>query len=312
MGYASKDLREAAVAAIKEGKGSKSYVARFFGITRKTLRSWLKIDADGGEQVPKSERGHPPCILNETDYANIYSILKETPFTTCAEMITRLNLSCSAETMRRAYHKLGFTHKKRTRYASQKLKEENVAKRDNFLEMRKDFDPEHLVFIDESCVKTNHSPRYGWALSSERCVGYAPCSWKAITVIGALRLKEKWAPLTVTCEETVTREAFKEFMEDELLSTLRRGDIVVMDNASIHKNSFSIQRVKRKGVRIVYLPPYCPELNPIENMWSKMKSILRKMGARAKDTLKKAISAALWEITPGDREGWFRGCGYIH
>ncbi len=312
MGYASKDFRENAVAAVKEGKGSKTAIARIFGITRKTLRAWLKIDAENGEQIPKQERGHPPCILTESDYAKIFRLLKENPFITCNEMIERLGVSCSSETIRRAYHKLGFTHKKRTRYASQKLKEENVAKRDNFLEMRKEFDADSLVFIDESSVRTNHSPRYGWSLSNERSIGYAPCSWKAITVIGALRLNEKWAPTAVTCEERVNGKVFKEFMEDELLRELKKGDIVIMDNASIHKNSFDKKRFSRKGIRIVDLPPYCPELNPIENMWGKMKSFLRKAGARTLEGLTKAISESLWEVTLSDRIGWFRGCGYIH
>lgn len=312
MGYASKDLREAAVRAVKEGKGTKSAIADMFNITRKTLRSWLKVDAENGEQIPKSERGHPPCALTEDDFANIYINLKNDPFITCEKMISLLGLSCCNETMRRAYHKLGFTHKKRTRYASQKLKEENVAKRENFLELRKSFDPEHLVFLDESCIRTNHSPRYGWAYSGERSIGYAPCSWQAVSVIGALRLTEKWAPTAVICEKHVTGDVFKEFMEDVLLPTLKRGDCVVMDNASIHKNSFDNKRFSRKGIRIVYLPPYCPELNPIENMWSKMKSFLRKVGARTKETLYNAISEALWEVTTLDRVGWFKGCGYFH
>ncbi len=312
MGYASKDFREVAVAAVKEGKGTKTSIARMYGITVKTLRAWLKVDAEGGEQVPKSERGHPPCVLTESDYANIYRRLKEQPFTTCKEMVKLLDLSCCPETVRRAYHKLGFTHKKRTRYASQKLKEENVAKRDSFLEMRKDLDPERIVFIDESGVRTNHSPRYGWSASNDRCIGYAPCSWQSVNVIGALRLEEKWAPTAVICEENVTGAVFKEFMEDVLLPTLEKGDIVIMDNASIHKNSFNKKLFSRRGILIVYLPPYCPELNPIENLWSKMKSILRKIGARTKDALFSAINQALWAVTPEDRQGWFSGCGYIH
>lgn len=312
MGYAGKDLREAAVAAVKEGRGSKSAIAAMFGITRKTLYLWLKVDAAGGEQVPKSERGHPPCILQELDYAKIYSTLKEKPFTTCAEMIELLGVSCSVETMRRAYHKLGFTHKKRTRYATQKLKEENVAKYNIFLEIIKDISPEYLVFIDECCVRTNHSPLYGWAESFLRCIGYAPGSWKAMTVIGAVRLTEKCAPLSVTYEKPVTREVFREFMEVDLLPRLKRGDVVIMDNASIHKFSFDMKKFKRRGIRILYLPPYSPELNPIEKMWSKMKSLLRKIGARTIETLQRAVSDALCEVTNSDRLGWFRGCGYIH
>ncbi len=312
MGYASKDLREAAVAAVKEGKGTKTRIAEIFGITRKTLRSWLKVDSENGEQIPKQERGHPPSKLCESDYAKIYKNLKQNPFITCREMIVILNISCSEMTMWRAYHKLGFTHKKRTRYASQKLKEENVAKRDNFLGLRKEFDPEHLVFIDESCIKTNHSPRYGWSQSNERSIGYAPCSWEAVTVIGALRLTKKFAPTTVIYEEKVNKEAFKEFMEEILLDELKRGDIVIMDNASIHKNSFDKRKFSRRGIRIVYLPPYCPELNPIENMWSKMKSYLRKVGTRIKENLWRTVSECMWQVTRSDREGWFRGCGYIH
>lgn len=147
MGYASKDFREAAVAAVKEGNGAKSAIARMFGITRKTLRAWLAADAAGGEQAPKEERGHPPCILKEEDYAQIYARLKENPFITCDEMIRHIGVACANETMRNAYHKLGFTFKKRTRFASQRLKEEDVAKRDRFLEMRAGFDVDHLFLL---------------------------------------------------------------------------------------------------------------------------------------------------------------------
>ena len=312
MGYASKDIREAAVAAFKDGRGTKSAIAKFFGITRKTLRAWLAVDEAGGQQVPKSERGHPPCILHEEHYAQIYAKLKEDPFITCDEMITILGVSCKNETMRKAYHKLGYTQKRRTRFASQKLKEENVAKRDKFLEVRESFNPEHLVFIDESSIRTNHSPLYGWSGSGERSVGYAPCSWKSMTVIGALRLTEKWAPTASCCEENVTGEVYREFMEDILLPELKRGDIVLMDNASIHKNNCDEKKFTRKGIMICYLPPYSPDLNPIEHMWSKMKSILRKIAARTKEALWEAVNHALWQITPDDRTGWFKGCGYIH
>ena len=311
MGYASKEFREAAVAAVKERRGTKSAIARIFGITRKTLRTWLAVDEAGGEQVPKAERGHPPCILKEEDYAQIYRKLKENPFITCDEMIEMIGVNCKNETMRKAYHKLGFTHKRRTRFASQKLKEENVAKRDNFLEIRENLDPEKLVFIDESSIKTNHSSLYGWSASGERSIGYAPCSWKSMTMIGALRLKEKFSPTVTFCEENVTRNVYREFMEDVLLPELKRGDIVIMDNASIHKNSFKKEKFTRRGIKILYLPPYCPELNPIEHMWSKMKAVLRKIGARTKEALWDAINQALWQITPDDRSGWFKGCGYV-
>lgn len=161
MAYASKDKREAAVAAYKSGKYTQEFVAEMYGICRKTLYFWLKADAEGREQMPKAERGHPPCILDETDYAEIYRRLMSNPFITCAEMCGFLANKCSEDTMRRAYHKLGFSRKKRSKFASQRLKPENVAKREEFLEKREEFDPERLVFVDEAAVKTNYIPLYG-------------------------------------------------------------------------------------------------------------------------------------------------------
>lgn len=161
MAYASKDKREAAVSAYKSGKYTQQMVADIYGICRKTLYSWLKTDAEGRPQEPKAERGHPPCVLDESDYAEIYRRLKANPFITCAEMRSHLGDKCSEDTVRRAYHKLGFSHKKRSKVASQRLKPENVAKRERFLEMRKEFDPERLVLVDESGVRTNYIPLYG-------------------------------------------------------------------------------------------------------------------------------------------------------
>lgn len=101
-------------------------------------------------------------------------------------------------------------------------------------------------------------------------------------------------------------------MEQDLLPTLKRGDIVIMDNLSVHQNSFDLRKFKRRGIEVKYLPRYSPDLNPIENMWGKAKAIIRKIEPRTEDEIWQAINEALWAVTKSNIAGWFRGCGYLH
>jgi transposase len=98
---------------------------------------------------------------------------------------------------------------------------------------------------------------------------------------------------------------------DQILApTLRSGDLVILDNLSAHKDSQALARIESMGASVRFLPPYSPDLNPIEKMWSKVKSILRTIKARTRETLIKAIAAALEQITAQDAQGWFESCGY--
>lgn len=170
--------------------------------------------------------------------------------------------------------------------------------------------PSKLVFIDETGIRTNSSPRYGWSKRGHPCVGKAPCSWKSFSVIGAVRLSGASPALLI--EGAFNKKSFKKYMENILLPTLKRGDIVVMDNLSVHKNSFDEQLFASRGIKIKYLPRYSPDLNPIENMWAKVKPYIRKSEPRSGDQIWQAMNEALWSITTQNIEGWFRGCGYFH
>lgn len=117
---------------------------------------------------------------------------------------------------------------------------------------------------------------------------------------------------STTVEGAFKKESFKEYMEDILLPSLKRGDIVIMDNLSIHKNSFDKKKFKRRGIEIRYLPRYSPDQNPIELMWAKIKMIIRKACGRNGDEIWEATNESLWTVTPENIEGWFRGCGYFH
>jgi len=107
-------------------------------------------------------------------------------------------------------------------------------------------------------------------------------------------------------------EVFREYVRQVLVPTLRPGDLVVLDNLSAHKDREAMQLIESVGAAIQFLPPYSPDLNPIEKMWSKIKEFLRAAKARTLDTLLDAIAAALKTITVQDTEGWFASCGYMN
>ena len=170
-------------------------------------------------------------------------------------------------------------------------------------------DPAKLVFIDESGAKTNMTRLRGRAPRGERLNAAAPCRrWESTTMISSVRLDGSTACMTV--EGATNAEVFRAYVREILLPTLREGDIVVMDNLSSHKNAETIALIESAGAEAVFLPPYSPDLNPIEMMWSKVKSTLRKLEPRDPDSLLAAIGIALSNITASDAIGWFAHCGY--
>lgn len=111
--------------------------------------------------------------------------------------------------------------------------------------------------------------------------------------------------------DATSAEVFCEYVRHVLIPTLRPGDIVVLDNLSAHKDAEALDLIRAAGAKVWFLPPYSPDLNPIEKMWSKIKEFLRAAKARTFDTLLNAIAAALATVTPQDAEGWFQSCGYM-
>lgn len=168
---------------------------------------------------------------------------------------------------------------------------------------------EKLVFIDESGAKTNMTRLYGRAKNGTRAVDSTPgCHWHTTTMISAITLRGHQAPMVIN--GATNREVFKVYIETFLLPTLHKGDVVVLDNLSAHKGKEIEYLIKSAGAELWYLPPYSPDLNPIEQMWSKVKSILRKFKARTEEELITAIATALEKVTKSDCLGWFKSCGY--
>ena len=170
-------------------------------------------------------------------------------------------------------------------------------------------EPQQLVFVDESAAKTNMTPLRGWALRGERVVADVPHGhWGTTTMIGAVRLHGVDAAMVI--EAATNAMVFETYVEQVLVPTLRPGDVVVMDNLSAHKSVAVREAIEAVGAELLFLPPYSPDFNPIESMWSKVKQFLRRAAARTFDTLVAAIGDALRSITLDDCQGFFAGCGY--
>jgi transposase len=114
----------------------------------------------------------------------------------------------------------------------------------------------------------------------------------------------------MTIEGATDTEVFRTYVAKVLVPTLRPGDVVVMDNLAPHKSEPTLELITRAGAKVLFLPAYSPDLNPIEKMWSKIKALLRTAEARTTDELNTAIGAALAQVTPQDALGWFASCGY--
>ena len=130
--------------------------------------------------------------------------------------------------------------------------------------------------------------------------------WKIMTILGAMSLRGMVASMMI--EEATDGDIFLAYVEHILCPALRTGDVVVMDNLSSHKVKGVRQLIEKSGAEVLYLPPYSPDLNPIEKAWSKLKQVLRSAKARTKDALETAIAEAIRLITPDNAKGWFKHC----
>jgi len=166
-----------------------------------------------------------------------------------------------------------------------------------------------LVFLDESGINTGMTRLYGRGFKGERVIEYVPdVRFKRTSILSSIRLDGSCVPTVFS--GSLNGELFKKYLKDFLVPTLAKDDIVVMDNLSSHKVVEVKEIIESSGATLLYLPPYSPDLNPIEPMWSKIKAYLRKIKARTVDILFESIAEALRLITKTDIKGWFKHSGY--
>ncbi len=194
--------------------------------------------------------------------------------------------------------------------ATERNRPDVVAARAAFHEAQPALDAGSLVFVDEAGVNVKLSRCYGRALRSQRAAGHAPAAWgRNTTLLGAMTAQGLVA-LGRRVGGGTTKASFTAFVRDTLCPVLRAGQTVVLDNLSAHHAAEVRALIEGQGCRLLHVPPYSPDLNPIEAAWSKLKAVLRRLGARTQAALEAAITVAATAITADDAANWIRGAGY--
>jgi transposase len=181
--------------------------------------------------------------------------------------------------------------------------------REEYREEAEGFDLERLKFVDEAGVNLALTRLFGRAPRGERVTDSVPQNYgENVTMLGALSLSGVEALMTVN--GATDGDTFLAFVREVLSPTLRAGDVVICDNLGAHRSAAARAAVEAKGARLLFLPPYSPDLNPIERCWSKLKTFLRVVKARTREALEEAIGHALATVTESDARAWFAHCGY--
>jgi transposase len=182
-------------------------------------------------------------------------------------------------------------------------------KRSAFRERLKGVDPKRLLFVDESSTNVALTPRYGRAPKGERARGRAPRNWgKNVTLISSIG-SEGMGP-SMSIEGPSDTDSFGIYVREILAPNLKAGQIVLMDNLSVHKGKWVREIIERRGCQLWFLPPYSADFNPIEEAFSKVKALLRRAQARVLEALFEATEEALLAISAQDARGYFEHCGY--
>jgi transposase len=169
--------------------------------------------------------------------------------------------------------------------------------------------PERLVFVDEMGTNTSLAPLYAWSRRGERALASVPRNWGANVTLLASMTSEGMGPC-LAVEGPTTREVFEAYLERVLAPALRPGQVIAMDNLSSHKAARVRELIEERGCELMYLPPYSPDLNPIEEAFAKLKALLRRAGARTREALIEAMGRALEAVTASDARGFFEHRGY--
>jgi transposase len=304
------DLRERVVAAVETGGMSCHRAAAQFGVGISTAINWVRRLRETGSVAPGKMGGHKPKSISGEHRAWLLERTREKDFTLrglVAELAER-GLKVDYRTVWSFVHaeKLSF---KKTVAAGERDRPDVARRRAQWVKYQNKIAPERLVFIDETWTKTNMAPRRGWAPLGMRLAAKVPHGhWNTTTFLAALRHDRIAAPWLL--DGPIDGESFQLYVEKVLLPTLRPGDIVIMDNLGSHKGKAVRRLIRSAGAKLIFLPKYSPDLNPNEQVFAKLKHLLRKAAARTLDALCAAIGQLLEAFKPGECANYFRNAGY--
>ena len=203
----------------------------------------------------------------------------------------------------------GLDVQKKTAHALEQDRSDVLRRREAWFEEQPDLDPARLVFVDETGLSTKMARLRGRAPRGERCRAGVPHGhWKTTTFTGALRLEGMTAPFVY--DGAMNGPVFLAYVEQVLGPTLSPGDVVIMDNLPAHKGTAIREAIERVGARLVFLPPYSPDFNPIENAFAKLKTLLRARAERTIDALWDTTGKLIDAFQPNECANYFQAAGY--
>jgi len=304
------DLRERVVAAVLNGGMSRNQAAKQFGVGISTAINWVKRQQETGSVAPGQMGGHKPKAISGEHQVFVLQRIKDGDFTLrglVAELAER-GLKVDYRSVWEFVHaeKLSFKKKRggwRTRSSRRRAAAGAMTGYQNRVE------PERLVFIDETWTRTDMAPLRGWAPRGRRLLAKVPHGrWKTTTFLAALRHDRLVAPWLI--EGPIDGESFRTYVEKVLVPTLHQGDIVIMDNLGSHKGKAVRALIRAAGAKLFFLPKYSPDLNPIEQVFAKLKHLLRKAAARTVKAMCAAVGEILGTFAPEECANYFKNSGY--
>jgi transposase len=198
---------------------------------------------------------------------------------------------------------------KKTLVAREQDRPDVQAKRAAFMAAQAGLDATRLIFLDESGFRLGSPPNYGWAPLGDKALGKATHGdWCTMTMIGAVAL-DGWRGF-ITIDSATDGDVFLAYVKQQLVPRLRPGDVVIMDNLSSHKGPDVIGAIQVAGAQVLFLPPYSPDLNPIEKVWAKLKDIIRRRPNLTRDVFDNAVAFAMDCISIDDLRAWILFSGY--
>jgi transposase len=203
----------------------------------------------------------------------------------------------------------GSASKKKTLFATEQDRPDVARRRRRWKAYQGRLDPARLVFIDETWAKTNMTRLRGWAPLGQRLLAKAPHGhWRTLTFLAALRSDRIDAPCVI--DGPINGDGFRAYVEQLLVPTLKPGDIVVMDNLGSHKGQAVRRAIRAAGAKLFFLPPYSPDLNPIEQVFAKLKTLLRKAAERSVEATWRRIGMLLNTFSPAECASYLSNAGY--
>ncbi len=305
----STDLRDRVVASVASGRTCRA-TAALFGVSVSSVVKWCQRVRATGSVAAYWMGGHRRRVLaGERDW--LLARLVEKPDLTLralvAEMVDR-GIPASYGAVWRLLKAEGITVKK-SLFAAEQDRPDVARRRVRWKQYQGRLDPRRLVFIDETWAKTNMTRQHGRCLRGRRLVAKVPHGrWRTLTFLAALRHDRIEAPCVI--DGPINGLSFLAYVEQVLLPTLRTGDIVIMDNLGSHKRQAIRRLIRTVGAKLFFLPPYSPDLNPIEQVFAKLKTLLRKADERSIEATWRRIGALLDSFTPAECANYLKNSGY--